>query len=177
MPQVKPRQARQRRERLDWCKRLTYGGRVQGQDLEAPQCSQRLQASASELETIVQLARSSAMLGSKTVRLSIQPTASGSCVLIHTGAKDACTCNAQGQPVCLGDERILHSSKVEADRGVRITSAAVSMAFSGNRGTVTPTATVKISDSNGHTLHQVVNVMGRVRTCSPAGSMSGYPPC
>lgn len=138
---------------------------------------QRLQASASELETIVQLARSSAMLGSQTVRLAVEPTVGGSCVLIHTGVKGACGCDPQGQPVCAGAERILHSSKVDAGRGVSITSNPISLAFSGSRGTVTPTATLKLADGGGRALHQVVNVMGRVRTCSPAGSMSGYPVC
>lgn len=138
---------------------------------------QRLQASASELETIVHLARSSAMLGSQTVRLAVEPMAGGSCVLIHTGIKGACGCDPQGQPVCVGTERVLHSSKVDASRGVSITSNPMSLAFSGSRGTVTPTATLKLADSGGRALHQVVNVMGRVRTCSPAGSMSGYPVC
>lgn len=51
------------------------------------------------------------------------------------------------------------------------------MLFDGTRGTVSPTGTVRVIGSDGRALHKVVNVMGRVRTCSPQRSISGYRPC
>jgi len=45
------------------------------------------------------------------------------------------------------------------------------------RGTSTPTATVQLSARNGTAIHQVMNIMGRVRSCSPAAAVSGYRRC
>lgn len=138
---------------------------------------QRLRSAAAELETEIQLARSVARLGTETVRLAVQPMAGGSCKLVHTGDRDACQCNASGVPVCTGGAEVLHLNHHDASTGVRITTGDLSLAFSAARGTVTPTATVKLSDRNGRALHHVVNVMGRVRTCSPAGAVNGFKPC
>ena len=139
--------------------------------------SQRLQAAAAELETEVQLARSLAMVRAQTVRLAIQPMDQGSCTMIHTGPKDACRCAAEGPAVCLDDAEVLHLSRHDSRSGVRHLSTNVSLAFSATRGTVTPTATLKLSDSTGRTLHQVVNVMGRTRTCSAQAALPGYKAC
>jgi type IV fimbrial biogenesis protein FimT len=52
-----------------------------------------------------------------------------------------------------------------------------SIAFDPTRGTSTPAGTVRFVATNGHVIHQVVNVMGRVRSCSPAGAVPGYKAC
>jgi type IV fimbrial biogenesis protein FimT len=43
------------------------------------------------------------------------------------------------------------------------------------KGTVTPTASIQLRSAAGQ-LRQVVNVMGRVRTCTPDG-VPGYRAC
>lgn len=139
--------------------------------------SQRLQATAAELESELQLAKSTAILKGQTVRLAIQPLAQGSCVLIHTGPKDACTCGATGLAVCEGDAEVTHLQRHDAKTGVAYLTNNLSLAFSAYRGTVTPTATIKLADSSGRSLHQVVNVMGRIRTCSPDPKPVGYKAC
>lgn len=139
--------------------------------------SQRLKAAAAELETTVQLARSTSMLRGETVRLAIQPLASGSCTLIHTGPKGSCTCGEDGPALCEPGEQVLRLERHDSSTGVRHLSTTASLAFSAMSGTVTPTATLKIADTRGRALHQVVNVMGRTRTCSPMSTVSGYPAC
>ena len=43
-------------------------------------------------------------------------------------------------------------------------------------GTSTPTGTLRLVDSRGRAVHHVVNVMGRVRSCTPAG-VPGWRAC
>lgn len=139
--------------------------------------NQRLQATTSILETEVQLAKSLAAAQGQTVRLAIEPTAGGTCMLIHTGPRRACECDAQGNAICTGAASVLHVRLHDATTGVRVTSVRQSLAFSADRGTVTPTATIKLEDVKGRALHQVVNVMGRTRTCSPLSAVAGFPAC
>ena len=52
-----------------------------------------------------------------------------------------------------------------------------SILFDPVHGTSTPAGTVRVIGSTGRELRHVVNVMGRVRTCSPQGGVSGYRAC
>ena len=139
--------------------------------------NQRLQSVATELESEIALAKSTAVLRGQSVRLTVQTTDQGSCVMIHTGAKNACQCGSNGSPVCEADTEVVHVQRHDARTGVRYLTNDLSLIFSAYRGTVTPTATIKIADATGRTLHQVVNVMGRTRTCSPKGQVSGFKAC
>jgi type IV fimbrial biogenesis protein FimT len=138
---------------------------------------QRLKAAAAEVETEVQLARSSALVRSQPVRLAIQPLAGGSCLLVHTGPRDACVCGAEGLPACKADAEVLHLNRHDASSGVRFATNDVSIAFSAANAMVTPTATVRLVDRNGRALHQIVNVMGRTRTCTPSAGLPGFRRC
>ena len=139
--------------------------------------AQRLKAVSGQLDASIQLARSNAVLHNQTLRLTIQPLAGGSCTLVHTGDANACQCGESGAATCQDGERVLHLERHDASTGVRHLSTGTSLAFSGLRGTVTPTATLKVADRRGRAIHQVVNVMGRTRACSPAGGVTGYPTC
>jgi type IV fimbrial biogenesis protein FimT len=44
-------------------------------------------------------------------------------------------------------------------------------------GTVTPTATFKLESTEGVAVHQVVNVMGRTRSCVASGALPGFKTC
>ena len=65
----------------------------------------------------------------------------------------------------------------DARGALQVASNSGSMLFDPNRGTVTPTGTLRVQLQSGQALHQVVNIMGRVRACSPAGAVPGYPTC
>jgi type IV fimbrial biogenesis protein FimT len=60
---------------------------------------------------------------------------------------------------------------------VRLQSNVRSLLFDGTRGTVSPTGTVRVIGADGRAVHQVVNVLGRVRACSPQRALPGYRAC
>ena len=45
------------------------------------------------------------------------------------------------------------------------------------KGTVTPTSTMRVVGHDGREIHKVINIMGRVRTCSPGARVGGVPAC
>ncbi len=139
--------------------------------------TQRLQGMATEVESSVQLARSHAISQGQTVYLAIQQQDGAACVLTHTGERGACTCQANGAAICQGEAELLQHSRLDTSTGVRVQTNASTMAFSALRGMVTPTATIRLIDSQGRALHQIVNVMGRTRTCSPQPAIAGYKAC
>jgi type IV fimbrial biogenesis protein FimT len=142
------------------------------------QHTQALQAAAAELETDIQYARTLAVSRNASVRLSAGPLESGgSCYVIHTGHAHACVCGAAGQVECDGDAEALRVVGHAAGGPVTMANEKLSIAFDGESGTVTPTATFKFADPQGRALHQVVNIMGRTRTCSPNGQIHGIKPC
>jgi type IV fimbrial biogenesis protein FimT len=62
---------------------------------------------------------------------------------------------------------------------VSLKSNSRSVVFDATKGTRTPTATMQLMSRNGMTLRQVTNIMGQVRSCSPAPApgLSGYRAC
>jgi len=140
--------------------------------------SQALQSAASLLETDLHHARSLAVISGRPVRLSIQvPTAGGSCYIVHTGAAHACRCDGHGQAQCAAGAEMLRLVDQPVTAGIRLAPTERSIVFDGGKGTVTPTATLRLSDPDGRTIHQVVNIMGRVRTCAAVGTLGGLRPC
>lgn len=138
---------------------------------------QALEATAAQLETDLQFARSEAIAHNRGVRLSVQTLGAGSCYVIHTGAAHECRCSGHGQTQCEGSAEALRLvEQISADRA-RLASVGSSLLFDGDRGTVTPTATLKVTDARGRAIHQVVNIMGRVRSCSPQSEVAGYKAC
>ncbi|MDT7836348.1 GspH/FimT family pseudopilin [Aquabacterium sp. OR-4] len=136
-----------------------------------------LRSVAAVLETDLQYARSLARTQDRSVRLALQtPEDGGACYVIHSGPAGACTCDAQGVARCTGEAEALRVQPLLASAGVRINAGSRSIVFDAGKGTVTPTATFVLADSQGRAVHQVVNVLGRIRSCSPSG-LSGYRRC
>ena len=69
--------------------------------------------------------------------------------------------------VSSGSATVWRQVTFPANGPVQLTSRSVSIAFDPERGTVTPTTTFKLKATAGKTVHQIVNIMGRVRSCSP----------
>ncbi len=136
-----------------------------------------LEGAAFQMATDLRLARSLAVAHGAPVRLSVQQPAGGSCYVVHTGSAGACTCSATGQATCSGAAQPLRSVGFESTGPVRLATAPTSMLFDADRGTVTPTGTMRFQLQGGPAIHQVVNIMGRVRACSPAAALRGYPAC
>jgi type IV fimbrial biogenesis protein FimT len=132
---------------------------------------------ANQLETDIQFARSEAVARAQPLRVTFGSNGSDTCYMVHTGAAEDCRCDESGRAECVADVQALKTVHLPASGTVRTQSNARSMLFDGRRGTVSPSATVRVIGSDGRALHQVVNVMGRVRSCSPQGSVAGYRSC
>jgi type IV fimbrial biogenesis protein FimT len=132
---------------------------------------------ANQLESDLHFVRSEAVARSEPLRMTFASAAGGSCYVIHTGDAGDCRCGDEGRGECAAGAQALKTVHLPASGTVRLQSNARSMLFDGIRGTVSPTGTVRVIGSDGRALHQVVNVMGRVRSCSPQRSITGYRAC
>lgn len=126
----------------------------------------RLEGAAAQLETELQFARSLAVSSRQNVRFTFLPGATGNCYVIHTGPA-VTDCGASANEV--------RTTVLDAAR-LQITSSAGSFGFDPDKGTVTPTSTIELRNARGDALRVIVNLMGRVRTCSPNG-VRGYKAC
>lgn len=133
---------------------------------------------AAQLETDVQFARSQAAAMNRTVRLTLRETGSGTCYMVHTGPAVDCRCGGNATAAsCSAEAELLRSVTFDDRAGVQVRSASKSITFDALKGTVTPTATLRVEGRDGRAIHQVINVLGRVRTCSPQGRSAGEQAC
>ena len=137
----------------------------------------RLEGTARQLGTDIHFVRSEAVARNLPLRLAVRTDATGSCYVIHSGAAGACTCEAVGPARCTGEALEIKTVALAATSPITLQSNAASMLFDPLHGTASPTATLRVLGSRGRAVHHIVNVMGRVRSCSPAGAMPGYPAC
>ncbi|WP_298830887.1 GspH/FimT family pseudopilin [uncultured Piscinibacter sp.] len=135
----------------------------------------RLDAAATQLVADLQLARNESIARNRVVRLSWH--AATNCYVVHTGNADQCQCAADGQGRCSPGSTLIRSVGWTAAGRVGLQSNAPVIAFDPLHGTATPTATWRVVGSDGRAIHHVVNVMGRVRSCSPLAAVPGYRAC
>lgn len=136
----------------------------------------RIEGAAAQLETDIQHARSLAAARGTAVRMSFEAAGGASCYVVHTGSAGDCRCTGAGEAVCRGGAQALQTVRWDAQTALRVAANSPSIVFDAARGTVTPTATIRVQGRNA-AIHQVVNVMGRVRSCSPAPALRGYRVC
>jgi type IV fimbrial biogenesis protein FimT len=136
-----------------------------------------LEGAATQLETDIHYARMLAVARNAPLRISFEAGAGGSCYVIHTGSANQCGCAADGTAVCQGDAEAERTVRFAAGGPVSLRSNSRSVVFDPSKGTSTPTATMQLTARNGTAIHQVMNIMGRVRSCSPAPALSGYARC
>ena len=136
------------------------------------------EALAADLASDLQFVRSEAVSRNASLRVSFMNDASGaSCYVIHTGSVADCHCGAEGPAVCQSDSIALKTVHFPLSRPVRVNSNVRSMLFDPKHGTVSPTGRIVVEDSAGRQIHHVVNLMGRVRTCTPAGTGNNARTC
>lgn len=138
----------------------------------------RLESAVETYRQHFQWARSHAMRSGQTVSIRFASDATGSCYIVFTGPEAACGCNAAAAQ-CAAPARLLVSEHLPADRHIVMQPKSVDKTFSLGplHGTVTPTPVIVFSAPNGQTLHEVANKLGRTRSCSPQGSLPGWPAC
>ena len=139
--------------------------------------TRRLEAAATQLASDIQFVRTDAVARNQPVRLSFFNSADGSCYVIHTGAAASCSCAATGPATCTGSAMQLKTVQLAVRDKVSVQANTGSVLFDPLHGTASPTASLRVLGANGRAVHHIVNVMGRVRSCSPLNAMPGYAAC
>lgn len=136
-----------------------------------------LEGAAGQLETELGFARGLAVARNQAVRISFENSGQGMCYVIHSGGAKDCKCADMVQPVCSAGVEIIRAVQHDADRRITIKSNSTNFAFDPTLGTVTPTATLELKNQHGEALRLIINIMGRVRSCSPSPNFPGQPRC
>lgn len=139
--------------------------------------TRRLDGTAAELAVDLHYVRTEAVARNQGVRIGFQNSAAGSCTVIHTGAAADCPCDSGGVAQCVNGATALKTVFHPAGNGVSVRANVASMRFDPTNGTVAPAGTVQVTAADGRAVHHVVNIMGRVRSCSPGGAFKGYRAC
>ena len=139
--------------------------------------ARRLDNAANQLANDIQLIRTAAVARNQALRLSFLPRAGGSCYVIHTGGAGQCECSGTGPAVCHGGAREIKTMSIADTDQLSVVSNVGSVVFDPMHGTSTPTGTLRVVGASGREVRHVVNVMGRVRSCSPAPVVPGYRAC
>ena len=137
----------------------------------------RLEGVATQLAADIQFVRGEAVLRNRALRLSFHTNSDSSCWIVHTGAFAQCTCAADTSALCSGGAVAIRSATWALRDRVAVSANVASIVFDPLHGTSTPTGTIAVSDSRGRSLHQIVNVLGRVRSCSAGVAVPGYRAC
>lgn len=139
--------------------------------------NRRLDAAATRLGTDLQLARIESVARNAGVRVSFQAGVGAGCWIVHTGAAADCRCEADGTARCTGGAEPIKAVMLREAERISLGASSASMLFDPVLGTVTPTGTWRITAPDGRAVHQIVNLTGRVRTCSPGGAVPGHRAC
>ena len=139
--------------------------------------ARRLQGAATTLATDVQFIRTEAVARNQPLRFSMHPSAEGSCYVIHTGAAAQCSCTGSGPALCSGGAEAIKTVHLRPVDKVALQTNVSSLLFDPLHGTSTPTGTLRLVGSAGKEIRHVINVMGRVRSCSPFAAVTGYAAC
>lgn len=143
---------------------------------------QHLLGVSAQFNADLQWLRSAAVTRHRILRMSFQDTAAGTCYLLHSGDADACRCtvDARAEPAvqCADGTELLRAALVPAARRIRLQSNVASLRVDPRHGTFTPTGSVDVAAADGSiALRHVINILGRVRTCTPGPRFPGYGPC
>ena len=139
--------------------------------------ARRLESAATRLAADIQLARSEAIARNRPLRLSLFTGSHASCWIVHTGAAADCRCSDSAGAVCGASARLIKAVALADSERVSVGGNVASILFDPLHGTSTPTGTLRLVGARGGAVHHVVNVVGRVRSCSPEGAVPGYSRC
>lgn len=139
--------------------------------------TRRLDGAATQLATDIQFVRTEAVARNLALRLSLHAAPGGSCYVIHSGAAADCACTAGAPAQCTGDAREIKTVIIASADRLSLQANVASLLFDPLHGTSSPTGTLRVIGSRARAVHHVINIMGRVRSCSPLGLMPGYRAC
>jgi type IV fimbrial biogenesis protein FimT len=143
--------------------------------------NRHVDGAATNLHADLQFVRQEAVLRNQPVRLSFYNADNGnSCYVAHTGNHADCSCDTNGTANCAAPVQAIKTVAFSGADKVAVQANVSSILFDPLHGTSTPTGTLKVVAKSGRAVHHVVNVMGRVRSCSPQSnstSVPGYRAC
>jgi type IV fimbrial biogenesis protein FimT len=139
--------------------------------------ARRLESAATRLATDIQLARSEAIARNRPLRLSLFTGTGATCWIVHSGAAADCRCSDVAGAVCGDGARTITGVALANSERVSVAGNVASIVFDPLHGTSTPTGTLRVVGARGSAVHHIVNVVGRVRSCSPEGAVPGYSRC
>lgn len=137
----------------------------------------RLQGAAVQLAADIQFVRTEAIARNRAIRLSVQRAGAQSCYVAHTGGAGECRCLDAEPATCTDGAEPIKAVHFGAGSGTAVRSNVGSIVFDPLHGTSTPTGTLRLVAASGREVHHVVNLMGRVRSCSPGAAVAGYVRC
>lgn len=146
-------------------------------NLQGMLAARRFDNTAQQLAADLQLVRNAAVVRNQALRMSFHKRVDGSCYVIHTGSAEQCSCDAAGPATCTGEAREIKTVTIANSDAVSLSANVNSIEFDPMHGTSTPTGTVRVMGANNREIRHVVNIMGRVRSCSPDASVPGYRAC
>jgi len=140
--------------------------------------TRRIDGVATQMASDLQFARAEAVSRNQAVRVSFrQDAGSAACYIVHTGSADQCRCGGSGPAHCEGDAQAIKTVTLDTEQRVSLRANVGSVLFDPVHGTASPAATLRITGAQGRAVHHAVNIMGRVRSCSPQAAVSGYRAC
>lgn len=138
----------------------------------------RLEGRAVELSNDLQYLRSEAVSRNEAMRISFRSDAGGACYVLHAADAEDCSCASDGSARCEGDAgQPLRSVGLRHADGVTLASNVASIMIDPRLGTSTPGGTIRLSDAAGREIRHVVNIMARVRSCTPGSRLPGWRRC
>lgn len=180
VPQGRPRPTARGLSLVESALTLAVTGTLLGTALPGMQQlvdARRLESAAAQLESELQFARSLAVARNDDVRLRFVQANGGSCYVVHTGPSGSCTCAPAGTTSCGAGAELVRSAHFEPGGPLQVRSGTASFGFEPVRGMVTPTATITLRTREGREQRLVVNIMGRVRSCTNGAQVPGTPRC
>jgi type IV fimbrial biogenesis protein FimT len=139
--------------------------------------TRRVERAATTLAADLHFVRGEAVTRNQTLALSLHPTAAGSCYVVHSGAPSLCTCAATGPASCAAPAEEIRTVHLPSIDRVALIANVSAIRYDPLHGTSTPTGTLRLVGADGRAVHHVVNLMGRVRSCSPQAAVPGYREC
>ncbi|WP_157548994.1 GspH/FimT family protein [Piscinibacter sakaiensis] len=138
----------------------------------------RLHGGAALLAADLHWVRSEARARGEALRFSVLAGPDGQCTLVHTGTREACRCPEAGRlPGCDGGAVALVARHWPARDRIRVEANVGSMLYDPVQGTTSPAGRLQVLDSRGQGITHVVNLSGRLRSCSPQAAVPGYRSC
>jgi type IV fimbrial biogenesis protein FimT len=142
--------------------------------------TRRLDGVATRLAADLREARAQAQQRGSGVRVTLHHAPWGDCYVVHTGAATQCRCDEQGPAACDGGALALKTVQLPSRERIVLAANVPSLRFDPLHGTASPAGTLRVVAAGGRAVHHVVNVLGRVRSCTPqvvAPAVPGWRGC